>query len=51
VISISIQQWWSPWIQSSEVMTVAPNQIIEVQSDPSEIEKGWIDFDFEGGRQ
>jgi len=35
--------WWSPWIQSSEVMTVAPNQIVEVQSDPSEIEKGWID--------
>jgi hypothetical protein len=51
VISISIQQWWSPWIQSSEVMTVAPNQIVEVQSDPSEIEKGWIDFNFEGGRQ
>jgi predicted phage baseplate assembly protein len=51
VISIVIQQWQRPWIQSSEVMTVAPNQIIEVQSDPSEIESGWIDFNFEGGRQ
>ena len=51
VISILIQQWWSPWIQSSEVMAAAPNQIIEVRSDPSEIEFGWIDFYFEGGRQ
>jgi len=32
-------------------MTVAPNQIIEVRSDPSEIENGWIEFNFEGGRQ
>ena len=39
------------WIQSSEVMTVDPNQIIEVRSDPSEIEFGWIDFDFQGGRK
>jgi hypothetical protein len=51
VISIQIQQWWRPWIQSSEVMTVDPNQIIEVRSDPSEIEFGWVDFNFEGGRQ
>jgi len=51
VISIRIQQWWSPWIHSSEVMTVAPNQVIEVRSDPSEIENGWIDFSFQGGRQ
>jgi hypothetical protein len=51
VISILIQQWWSPWIQSSEAMAVQPNQIIEVRSDPSEIEFGWIDFTFEGGRQ
>lgn len=51
VISILIQQWWRPWIESSEVMQVEPNQIIEVQSDPSRIEMGWIDFQFEGGRQ
>ncbi len=51
VVSIVMRQWWSPWIQSSEVMAVAPNQIIEVRSDPSEIEFGWIDFNFEGGRQ
>lgn len=51
VISIQMQNWWSPWIRSCEVMTVAPNQIIEVQSDPSEIENGWIEFNFEGGRQ
>jgi hypothetical protein len=31
-------------------MTVEPNQIIEVRSDPNQIEAGWIDFDFEGGR-
>ena len=51
LVSIQMQQWWRPWIQSSEVMAVDPNQIIEVRSDPSEIEFGWIDFDFEGGRQ
>jgi hypothetical protein len=51
VISIRMSQWWRPWIQSCEVMAVDPNQIIEVRSDPSEIEFGWIDFDFKGGRQ
>jgi|CZKX01.1.fsa_nt_gi hypothetical protein len=51
VISIQMSQWWHPWIQSSEVMAVDPNQIIEVRSDPSEIEFGWIDFDFQGGRK
>jgi hypothetical protein len=51
VISIRMQQWWRPWVQSSEVMTVDPNQIIEVRSDPSEIESGWIEFVFAGGRQ
>jgi hypothetical protein len=51
VISIELAQWQRPWIQSSEVMIVDPNQIIEVRSDPSEIEAGWIDFDFQGGRQ
>ena len=51
VISIAMSQWWRPWIQSSEVMAVAPSQIIEVRSDPNEIEDGWIDFDFQGGRQ
>ena len=50
VISIRLAQWRRPWVWSSEVMTVEPNQIIEVRSDPNEIEAGWIDFDFEGGR-
>jgi hypothetical protein len=50
VISIRLAQWRRPWVWSSEVMTVEPNQIIEVRSDPNQIEAGWIDFDFEGGR-
>jgi len=33
------------------MIAVAPSQIIEVRSDPNEIEDGWIDFDFQGGRQ
>ena len=51
VISIRMSEWLRPWVQSSEMIAVAPSQIIEVRSDPNEIEDGWIDFDFQGGRQ
>lgn len=51
IISIDMRQWWSPWIQSSEVIAVNPNQIIEVRSDPNQMELGWIEFCFQGGRQ
>jgi hypothetical protein len=51
VISIVLAEWWRPWVQSTEVLAVGADQIIEVRSDPSRIEAGWIDFEFEGGRQ
>lgn len=49
---ISIKRWISPQARKDgQELAIQPDEIILVKNDPSQVEKGFIYFDFEGGRQ
>jgi hypothetical protein len=50
VISIAMTRWWNQSVTSSEVMQMAPEEIVLVESDPSRMEHGSITFTYQGGR-
>jgi hypothetical protein len=50
VITVSMRRWNGPATMSDEVTTVAYNEILQVLNDPDHQEKGFIDFDVQGGR-
>jgi predicted phage baseplate assembly protein len=51
VVSVRMTRWWNQSVTSSEVLTVAPEEIVLVTNDPSRIELGRISFTYQGGRQ
>ena len=51
VISIQMTRWWNQSVTSSEVMLMAPEEIVLVTNDPSRMELGSITFTYQGGRQ
>jgi Baseplate J-like protein len=51
VISIQMTRWWNQSVTSSEVMTMAPEEIVLVNNDPSRMELGSIAFTWQGGQQ
>ncbi len=50
VISIQMTRWWDQAVTSTEVMTMAPDEIVLVSNDPSRMEDGLITFALQGGR-
>jgi hypothetical protein len=51
VISIRMTRWWNQTVTYSEVMPIAPEEIVLVENDPSRMESGSITFTYQGGRQ
>jgi len=51
VISIAMTRWWDQSVTSSEVMRIAPEEIVLVNNDPNRMEQGTISFTYQGGRQ
>jgi hypothetical protein len=51
VISITMRRWWDQSVSSSEVMPMAPEEIVLVTNDPSRLELGRISFTWQGGQQ
>lgn len=51
VISIEMTRWWNQTVSSSEVMEMAPEEIVLVENDPGRLERGTITFSYQGGRQ
>jgi hypothetical protein len=51
VISIRFTRWWNQTVTYSEVMPIAPEEIVLVENDPSRMETGSITFTYLGGRQ
>jgi Baseplate J-like protein len=51
VISILIVRWWNQTVKATEVMPMAPEEIVLVSNDPSRMEDGTITFNYYGGRQ
>jgi len=50
-ISILMVRWWNQAMKATEVMTMAPEEIVLVSNDPSRMEEGTITFNYYGGRQ
>ena len=50
VISIRMTRWWNQTVVSSEVMLIAPEEIVLVTNDPSRMELGSITFTYQGGQ-
>jgi hypothetical protein len=44
-------RWWNQAMRATEVMTMAPEEIVLVSNDPSRMEEGTITFNYYGGRQ
>ncbi len=51
VIQATMKRWNDPGSASDEIASVHYNEIIQVLSDPDHMEKGFIDFDVQGGRR
>ncbi|SPF40913.1 conserved hypothetical protein [Syntrophobacter sp. SbD1] len=51
VISIKMTRWWNQSVTSSEVMRIAPEEIVLVTNDTNRLELGTISFTYQGGRQ
>lgn len=50
IIAVTMRRWNGPATLSDEITTVAFNEILQVVNDPDHQEKGFIDFDVQGGR-
>lgn len=50
-ISVSIKRWNSAHAPTESITNIAPNEIIQVMSDPDHLELGTIGFLVKGGRQ
>ncbi len=50
-ISVSIRRWNSPFAPADSITQIAPNEIIQVMSDPDHLEWGFARFTVKGGRQ
>jgi hypothetical protein len=51
VVSVQMNRWNESTPGTPDVIKVRPNEIIQVINDPDHMEKGFIDFTAEGGRQ
>jgi Baseplate J-like protein len=51
VISVTLKRWNEATPGTDKIANLRPNEIIQVRSDRDHMEKGFIDFDVQGGRQ
>ena len=51
IMSIEMKRWNEKTSVNSEVITIQSTEIIQVENNPDHMEKGFIDFIVEGGRQ
>ncbi len=51
IIGVTMRRWNGPSALTAEVTNVAFNEILQVVNDPDHQEKGFIDFDVQGGRR
>ncbi len=51
VISVTMKRWNDPAQAKGETVELNFNEIVQVLSDPDHMEKGFIDFDVQGGRR
>jgi hypothetical protein len=51
ITQISMKRWHQSGDGTADIITVKPNEIIQVQNDPDHMEKGFIKFNVLGGRQ
>ncbi|MCU0541830.1 MAG: baseplate J/gp47 family protein [Oscillatoriaceae cyanobacterium Prado104] len=50
VISVTLKRWNEATPGTDKIANLLPNEIIQVQSDPNRMERGFIEFDIQGGR-
>jgi hypothetical protein len=50
VISVAMRRWNGATAFASEITNVNFDEILQVLNDPNQMEKGFIDFDVQGGR-
>lgn len=51
IITLTMRRWNGPATMSDEITNVAFNEILQVLNDPDHQEKGFIDFNVQGGRR
>jgi hypothetical protein len=51
IISVVLKRWNEPTRDIDRIVSLRPNEIIQVHNDPDHMERGLIDFDVRGGRQ
>jgi hypothetical protein len=51
VIGVKMKRWNEVTPGTADLIEVRPNEILQVRNDPDHMERGFIKFDLEGGRQ